>query len=188
MMTTGGNLLALWALAALLLLACTADTRSMAEYYSSDRATMMLLDGERGYVGANPAAPEPVGDALHSYQLLQPLERHPLAGGACIAVQHFAFARRADMKEGDTFACGGVAFRVARCTAADANCSSFEMEAHCADFREGRCHSSRVPDHSLPSYTYGYEGGRGVTRVDFAPGEKDESGRLLLAAPTGMIL
>jgi hypothetical protein len=154
------------------LLAYAQSASGMSEYYSHTRATMMIITAENGYIGANPAAPNYPGKQIYSLNLLSKLERHRFPKGKCISYFHFTFARLPAMDTGTRFYCNGVQFDVESCTGGRKSCETFVISARCNDFSNGKCHSSKArPDNGRPSYQYTYNVKRGVTSVNFAPGE-----------------
>lgn len=158
--------------AALACISCspTPAWSGLAEYYSSDHGTVMLLEGDRGYLGQNPAAPNPVGRMTESMGLLTPLEKPPMNEGSCIAYESFTFAIKAHAKAGDTYQCNGVAFRILRCDASRPTCRRFEIEARCFNFKDGQCSPEGSPANLTLTYRYEYDRDKGILSVDFAPG------------------
>jgi hypothetical protein len=140
------------------------------EYYSSNRGTVLILAGDTGYLGPNPAAPRTVGKMVVSMKLLTPLAKPAMVGGSCVAYENFTFAVEKVTRAGASYECNGVGFHVTRCDKSSVQCGSFEVEARCFNFRDGKCRPNGDTANLTLTYVFGYNIKKGLLWVDFAPG------------------
>jgi hypothetical protein len=174
---------------ALICVACSQPPypEAISQYYSSDKGTVLILMGARGYLGQNPSAPDSLNNKVGLTSLLTPLDKYSLNGGSCIAYESFTFAIKLPVKAGDRYQCNGVSFRVLACNSASSKCRRFVVEARCFDFTAGKCNPEGSASNLTLFYRYVYDVEKGILSVDFAPGAS-RSGMLRLAGDSGFRL
>jgi hypothetical protein len=173
----------------LALLSCSPppSPNPISEYYSSDRRTILILSGNKGYLGNNPVVPNSIGNNAETMQLLTPLARLPMDQGSCVAYESFTFAIKVNSKAGEFYQCNGVGFRVLKCDASRPDCRRFVIEARCFDFAVGKCKPEGEAANLTLSYRYLYDVDKGILALDVAP-DDDHSDVLRLAGDVGFRL
>jgi hypothetical protein len=161
---------AAWTALFLLTCSCATPQPDIFQYYSSTHGTVLILAGEKGYLGQNPAAPAPIGkDRIE--ELLTPLGKPHMELGSCLVYESFTFAIKTDSKEGEKYRCNGVGFLVQRCDTSRPACRRFKVRARCFDFKAGKCSPDGEMQNLTLEYVYGYDVDKGLLEVDFSPGD-----------------